>query len=101
MMKKDLTCPYCGHEFDNTTLGLSATTKHQQVCPECKKTFVFRVGYEPYYYDIEPSDCLNGGKHTWVCDVVKPVKFTKMVCSDCGEERNLTEEEWKQFMERQ
>ena len=50
-----------------------------------------------YYYTAFKADCLNGSAHKWELTVTRPKCCSKMECSMCGERRELTEEERKQY----
>jgi hypothetical protein len=65
-------------------------------CPHCESMFVFRTSIL-YYYEPEKADCLNDGKHDYQLTNTCPVEFSRMRCSMCGDERDLTNEERKQF----
>jgi len=41
---KDVTCPYCGHQFDichDDGHGYAEDRLHEDTCPQCEKNFVF------------------------------------------------------------
>jgi hypothetical protein len=58
--------------------------------------FVFRTSIL-YYYEPEKADCLNDGKHDYQLTPTYPEEFSKMRCSMCEDERELTDDERKQF----
>jgi hypothetical protein len=47
--------------------------------------------------DTRRADCLNGGNHDYQLTNTCPKEFSRMRCSMCGDERDLTNEERKQF----
>jgi hypothetical protein len=95
----DLECPYCGKEIDichDDNFGYEEGIKHQMECPYCQKIFVFETSIS-FYYEPEKADCLNDGKHDYQLTNTYPIEFSKMRCSMCDDERELTEEERKQY----
>lgn len=98
-MSKDIDCPYCGHPQDidrDDGNGYEEGVLHQQECGLCGKTFAFQTEVS-YYYTAFKADCLNGSAHKWELTVTRPKCCSKMECSMCGERRELTEEERKQY----
>lgn len=96
---KELECPYCESEFDichDDGFGYEEGIKHQIECPHCGKSFVFETSIS-FYYEAEKADCLNDGKHDYKLTRTYPKEFSKMRCSTCGDERELTEEERKEY----
>lgn len=99
MMSKDVDCPYCGfpqninHDDGN---GYDENVLHQQGCKKCGKTFVFETAVS-FSYSVFQADCLNGSRHKWEITTTQPKCCSKMECSICGERRELTEEERKQY----
>ena len=97
----DMECPYCGHEFDICTddsFGCEPSVTYEQECPSCGKYFVFTMDWSPTYYP-EKADCLNGEDHTWEASHTYPVDCVRMVCSQCDDDRDPTEDEWIQIEE--
>ncbi len=94
-MSKDVECPYCekyqeiNHDDGH---GYSEDETHQQECGDCGKTFVFTTSIL-YYYEAEKADCLNGSEHNYEITHTAPKEFSKMRCSMCDDERELTEKE--------
>ncbi len=86
---KDMTCPYCEHDFDvcnDDGHGCDPSTNYEQECPACEKTFVFNVEYNPVYTEWK-ADCLNGGKHQWKHRPVEWIgQLDRHVCSACSKE---------------
>ena len=96
---KDVNCPYCNHEQyinHDDGYGYSEDEKHTQECEGCKKTFVYTT-YISYNHEASKADCLNGAEHTYKPTTTHPRLYTKMECEHCGEQRSLTEEEWKEL----
>lgn len=96
---KDLECPYCGKDLEvchDDGDGYSEDEKHQMNCSFCEKEFVFTTSVS-YYYDPEKADCLNDGNHDFKLTSTYPREFSKMRCSMCGEEKELTDKERGQF----
>jgi len=88
---RDVECPYCGREVEiNHDDGYvyEEGEPHQQECGGCEKTFVYYTSIH-FYYDARKADCLNDGEHKWEKTITYPVEFTRLRCSDCGEEKPL------------
>lgn len=94
----DLECPYCGEglEVCHDGDGYSEDEKHQMECSCCEKQFVFETSIS-YYYEPEKADCLNDGKCNWKITSTFPKEFSKMRCSMCDDERELTDKERSEF----
>jgi len=95
----DLKCPYCGAELNvdhDDGRGYEEDVLHQMECGECEKSFVFTTSVS-YYYDPGKADCLNDGKHNYELTQTFPTVFSKMRCSMCDDERELTDEERKEY----
>ncbi len=98
-MHKELECPYCDHEFDmdhDDGFGYEQDVTSQIECPECSKLFVFTTSIS-FHYCTSKADCLNNGEHVFEITHTCPKEFSKMRCSMCEEERELTEQERYQF----
>ena len=94
-MWEDIECPYCGKEQDidhDDGYGYEEGTLHHQECCSCGKVFGYYTEIS-FNYEVKKCSCLNGGKHKWKLSDTIPKKYSKMVCSECDEERDLTEEE--------
>ena len=90
---KDLECPYCGKELEvnhDDGFGYEEGVRHKMECEHCGKSFVFETSIS-FYYESEKADCLNDGKHDYQLTHAFPKVFSKMKCSMCGEERELTD----------
>lgn len=91
----DIECPYCEKEFDichDDGFGYAEGVKHKIECPHCEKLFVFETSIS-FYYEAEKADCLNNGKHNYQLTHSYPKEFSKMRCSMCDNEREMTDEE--------
>lgn len=96
---KDIECPYCGHPQDinhDDGRGYEENVCHQMECEKCEKNFVFQTSIS-YYYEPSKADCLNGAEHNYKLTQTHPNCFCTMRCVDCEDERDLTEEEKKQY----
>jgi hypothetical protein len=95
----DVNCPYCGAEIEidhDDGRGYEEDRLHEQECPKCEKIFVYTT-YVMYSYSVKTADCLNGGEHKWKPTMTYPKEFTVMECSECGDRRELTKDEWEEF----
>ena len=93
----DVECPYCEQSQDinhDDGYGYDEGKLHQQQCVECDKTFTYTTSIS-FYYEAQKADCLNGGEHKWKASNTYPKEYTRMVCEDCEEERQPTNEEWE------
>lgn len=96
---KDIECPYCGEWQDvdhEDGTGYEEDQTYQQTCCKCEKVFVYTTGIL-YVYTPEKADCLNGGDHNFEPTHTFPKEYTKMRCTMCDEERDLTIEEKKMY----
>ena len=97
---KDVNCPYCDAEQDinhDDGYGYEEDRIHQQECSDCKKVFTYTTAII-FHYEVEKSQCLNGGEHSWTAPTTYPVRCTRMRCADCGEYREPTKEEWEKIL---
>jgi hypothetical protein len=95
----DINCPYCDAELDinhDDGFGYEENVKHQMECSHCEKQFVFSTSIS-FDYKPEKADCLNGKNHKYELSHTCPKEFSKMVCSDCDDERELTNKERTDF----
>lgn len=95
----DLKCPYCEEELKichDDGFGYAEGVNHQMECDHCGKSFVFQTSIS-FYYEPEQADCLNDGKHNFEKNHTTPSVFSLMECSMCGETRELTDDERKEF----
>ncbi len=96
----DTYCPYCdtGIDIDHDDgQGYEEDIFHEQECLECKKTFTFCTSIS-FSYKASEADCLNGAPHRFSPSSTTLKLHTKMWCLDCEEKRNLTDQEWLNFM---
>lgn len=96
---KDVNCPYCNSEQEidhDGGVGYEEGVTHNQRCSDCGKTFAYTTSIS-FYYEPSKADCLNDGEHRYGITNTHPKCFSKMVCSDCGDERDLTDEERAMF----
>lgn len=94
-MRYDIECPYCGEGQDinhDDGYGYKEDYKHQQLCYDCNRTFVFTTSIH-YYYEADKADCLQSGVHEFVPTKTFPREYTEMQCSMCDETRPCTPEE--------
>ena len=94
----EIECPYCGeiNEYDDEELQFEDEAEFELLCPNCDKYFIAQtsicVNFEP-----KAADCLNTGEHKWKPTITVPRAFTRMRCECCGQEREPTEDERKQY----
>ena len=100
MSKEDLECPYCGCVMDVSCYEidrLSECDLNEKVCEECGKSFVFTTSVS-FSYHGHRADCLNGAAHKYESTRSYPVRYTRMRCVDCGDERDCTPEEMNEVI---
>lgn len=91
----DIDCPYCGKGQDidhDDGYGYAEDEVFNQECSGCGSTFVYTT-HMSFSYDAEKAECLNGADHRFEITTTLPKVFSKMRCSGCGEERELTNAE--------
>jgi len=96
---KDVKCPYCGEEQDinhEEGYGYEEGETFNQECKSCGKSFSYET-QRIFYYDVRKADCLNGGEHKWRPTITVPKFATRMMCPECGEYRDPTDEERKEY----
>lgn len=94
-MRADCECPYCAAMQEichDDGYGYEEDGIYQQECSDCGKKFAYTTRIH-FYYEVAKADCLNGAEHKWKQTITVPREFTRMRCTDCGEERKPTEEE--------
>jgi Zn ribbon nucleic-acid-binding protein len=100
----DTTCPYCNNEVEinhDDGYGYEENELHQQECSNCGKTFTYTTSIILHHQTYK-ADCLNeDGEHKFKPTITFPRIFTKMECTDCGERRDPTEEEWVKINKRE
>lgn len=95
----DCNCPYCDAEIEishDDGYGYDESETHNQQCHNCDKYFTYTTSIS-FYYDVEKADCLNGSNHDYQITQTIPREFSKMRCSMCGDDRELTEAERAEF----
>jgi hypothetical protein len=95
----EIQCPYCGkvlqmNHDDGSWYEQEIT--HQFNCEHCEKYFVFTT-HVSFSFSTQKADCLNDGKHNYKLTHTFPKELSMMECEMCGDRRNLTNEEKKQF----
>lgn len=96
-MSKDVNCPYCGKWSSvcrNDGFGTVEDENYEMQCDCCDKYFILRTSII-FSYDSRKADCLNDGNHDYQITRTNPRECSKMRCSMCFDERELTEEERK------
>lgn len=96
----NLNCPYCDAEIKichDDGFGYDTDKLHEYECPKCEKKFVFST-YIEFSFTPHKADCLNGGEHEWNKTRTYPKEYSRMKCGNCDEEREPTEEEWKEIL---
>lgn len=95
----DINCPYCDAELEvchDDGQGYSEDYNEME-CYNCDNTFIFTTSIS-YYYKAEKADCLNeGGKHVFELTCTYPREYSKMRCKTCNLEKDLTDDDRKQF----
>jgi len=94
-----IECPYCGAKQNvnhDDGFGYAEDVLHEMECDFCEKYFVFRTSIS-YHYESFCANCLNDGNHDFQLTHTFPVEFSKMRCSMCEQERELTDEEKQKF----
>ncbi len=102
MSYHDLECPYCDAELDichDDGFGYEEGVKHEMSCGKCGKNFVFETSIS-FNYEPQKADCLNDGEHDWKAITTHPVECTKMKCTSCDSQRNPTEIEMNEIIEK-
>ena len=100
-MYSDVNCPYCGkgQEINHDDgYGYEEDRTYEQACGDCEKSFVFTTQIS-FDYKAKKAACLNGDPHKFMTTHTHPKLFTRMRCADCDEERQLTDQEWLDFLE--
>lgn len=91
-------CPYCKKEekYSYDSLSFEDGGRSELECPSCQKSFITYTSIH-FSFDSQRAECLNDGEHVWRPNHAFPKCATKMFCAVCGEERNPTEDEKKQY----
>jgi len=95
-----INCPYCGKEQyinHDDGYGYEEDEIYSQQCCGCEKMFVYTTQIS-FDYNVEKADCLNeDGLHEYYLTSTQPRCFSKMECKVCGDIRDLTDQERKNF----
>lgn len=94
-MYYDLECPYCEEGLKvchDDGIGYGEDEKNRMNCSHCGKDFVFSTSIS-YNYESEKADCLNDSDCKFELTHTHPKEFSKMRCSICDDERELTDAE--------
>ena len=92
-------CPYCEKENEvchDDGQGYEEDMTNEMQCNYCDKYFIFDT-YISYSHTAQKADCLNGSNHEYELTPCSPKEFSKMRCRGCNDERELTEQEHKDF----
>jgi len=95
----DLNCPYCDYGLEVCHDGgenYSEDERHQMKCCNCGENFVFFTSVL-FHYEPEKADCLNGEECNFELTHTFPKPFSRMRCTMCGDERELTIKEHKEL----
>lgn len=98
-MSKDVECPYCGAEIKichDGRDGYEQDVLHEYECHHCEKKFVFQT-FLSFSYIAYKANCLNDANHDYKLTHTYPLEDSKMRCSMCGDERDMTDVEHKHF----
>ncbi len=93
-----ITCPYCGGKTDWRQHNVDTHDEAINIieCPHCDKQFradtIVMIDF-----NVSKCDCQNDGKHDWRLTTTMPKALSRMECSMCGEQRELTDDERKQY----
>ena len=99
-MNDDIECPYCGKEQEinhDDGYGYEEDQIHQQQCGDCEKYFTYTT-YISFSYTAYKADCLNDSEHTFEPTHTYPLECTRMECTQCGETRQPTKEEFESIL---
>ena len=87
----DVNCPYCDKEIEicnDDGFGLDESKTHQYECPHCEKYFVFTASI-CVSYEAGKADCLNDGQHHYKMTRHYPIRYRRMRCTVCGDEKSM------------
>lgn len=90
-------CPYCNADVEidhDGGYGYDQDVMHFQECDDCGKVFSFYTMVHNSY-SLHKADCQNDGEHKWKPTMTVPVDCTRMICTECEEERKPTVSEWE------
>jgi len=92
----NVTCPYCGEEFEDENEDVQESEQYEAECPECGKTFGYSIQISISTDSCElPCGGQDGeGPHKWVPVLGFPSEYygNRFRCSHCGLETILSEE---------
>jgi len=91
----ETTCPYCNNVDEFDADGFSDDDRSLQECSKCGKVYNIYIKIT-VDCDCTPCPC-QGINHEWELIPTIPKNFTKKRCKHCGEEKELTDEERKQY----
>lgn len=85
----DTNCPYCDADINikhDDGYGYEENELHNQECRKCKRVFAYTTEVTFVYVTFK-VDCLNGGEHKYKLTNTIPAEFSRMVCTECGEDK--------------
>lgn len=90
---KEITCPYCEHEYDlchDDGAFYNQDGVEVEECPNCEKSFLVHSSVS-WYFEAEKAECLNDGNHKWKKEygVMYPELANREVCEVCDTKRQL------------
>lgn len=91
---RDAKCPYCWESLEinhDDGYGYDEDELYNQECSYCGKTFVFTTAIH-ISHETKKADCLNGGDHAWELTKTYPPEFSRLKCTQCGEEKRKGEQ---------
>ena len=93
-------CPYCKHaqkiSHDDYDHDCEEDFLNEKECSACGKNFTFTIEIM-FEYRSYKAACLNGEKHKYKRAHTCPKRASKMVCLTCMEEREPTQDEWREI----
>ena len=102
-MYTEYECPYCGEliridsdYLEGVTIDDIAESKtFQRECPNCEMLLNITPSMT-IDFEVEKCEC-QGEHHVWKLTNTIPRCMSKMYCIHCGDERELTEDERKEY----
>ncbi|WP_026536949.1 hypothetical protein [Arthrobacter sp. 9MFCol3.1] len=90
---KDVTCPYCDHDFDlshDDGAFYDQDRAEECECPNCEKYFMVSSSII-WEHEAHKADCLNGGEHDWKPMLGYPKEYfaDRERCDACDAERKV------------
>ena len=92
-------CPYCKEDVElnhDDGAHYNENEMEQERCEGCDKYFMVS-GSVSWDYEGYKADCQNGTEHDYKITNTFPIKYSRMCCSMCEEEREPTAEERKKY----